>query len=115
MIRTIAVLPLAASALIWSSTASVACIKIKVCDYTESPPCHWSCPDLFIGKSGPAYSMTFKRLDPKAASAIVNTLRGIGSPQVSGSAVTVNGLNKSDIPQVLDRLNINQGAVRVPQ
>lgn len=115
MRRAIAVLATAAGTLIWSSTASVACHKIKVCDYTEAPPCHWSCPDLFIGKSGPAYSMTFKRLDPKAASAIVNQLSGTGSAQISGSSVTIKDLNKSDIPKVLDKLNINPGAVRVPQ
>lgn len=115
MRRSTTVLGIAASFLIWSSTASAACHKIKVCDYTMSPPCHWSCPDLFIGRSGPAYSMTFKRLDPKAASAIANELSGIGSPQISGSTVTVKGLSKSDIPQVLDRLNIDRGAVRVPQ
>jgi hypothetical protein len=115
MRRVTAVLAITANALIWSSTASLACHRIKVCDHTESQPCHWSCPDLFIGKSGPAYSMTFKRLDPKAATAIANELRGIGSPRISGSSVTVNGLNKSDIPQVLDRLNIERGAVRVPQ
>lgn len=115
MKRVTAALATAAGSLIWSSTPSVACHKIKVCDYTESPPCHWSCPDLFIGKSGPAYSMTFKRLDPKAASAIANELSRIGSTQISGSSVTIKDLKKSDIPQVLDRLNINQGAVRVPQ
>src|ERR1700688_3537260 len=101
MRRVTAVLAIAANALICPSTAPVACHKIKVCDYTESPPCHWSCPDLFIGRSGPAYSMTFKRLDPKAAAAIANELSGIGSPQISGSSVRLKGLNKSDIPQVL--------------
>ncbi|MBR0753818.1 hypothetical protein JQ604_16655 [Bradyrhizobium jicamae] len=115
MRRATAVLAIAAGTLIWSSTASAACHKIKVCDFTESPPCHWSCPDLFIGRAGAAYSMTFKRLDPKAASAIVNELSGIGSAQISGSSVTIKELNKSDIPQVLDKLNISRGAVRVPQ
>ncbi|KRQ04946.1 hypothetical protein AOQ71_29305 [Bradyrhizobium manausense] len=115
MMRATAVLAITVIAMTWSSTASFACHKIKVCDFTESPPCHWSCPDLFIGRSGPAYSMTFKRLDPKAASAIANELSKVGSPQISGSTVTIKGLNKTDIPQVLNRLNIDRSAVRVPQ
>ena len=65
--------------------------------------------------AGWAPALRASRLDPKAASAIANELSGIGSAQTSGSSLTVKGLSKSEIPQVLDRLNIDRGAVRVPQ
>ena len=99
---------------IWSSP-SLACHKIKICDYTENPPCHFSCPDLFVNKSGPAYSVKLERLDPKAASAVVNMLRSFGAARTNSSTVSIQGLNKSDIPQVLDKLNINKDSVHVPK
>lgn len=111
---TFAVVGMALGTGVWSSP-SLACQKIHVCDFTQNPPCHDICPDMFIARSGPAYAMTLKRLDPKAASAVVNLLSGIGSAQVKGSTLTIKDLNKSDIPQVLDRLNIDRSAVHVPQ
>jgi hypothetical protein len=97
------------------SSPSMACKKIHVCDFTQTPPCHDSCPDLFVSKSNGAYALTFKRLDPKAASAFLNQLGGVGSAKATGSSLTIKGLAKTDIPQIFDKLNIDRDTVHVPQ
>jgi hypothetical protein len=74
------------------------------------------CVNFSIVSAGTRYNVTIEGIPPEDIPAVINQLKiPKGSVSTSGSRIELPARSKANISGILDKLNVEKGAVNVPQ